>query len=35
MTAFAWLKINNECGFGLANRFTERGFGKFLITKDN
>ena len=33
MTAFNWLRINNKCGFRLANRFAEREFFKFFITK--
>ena len=35
MTAFDWLRINNKCGFRLANRFAEREFFKFFITKDD
>ena len=29
------LKINNKCGFRLANRFAQGKFWKFFITKDN
>ena len=35
MTAFDWLRINNKCGFRLANKFAERDFFKSFITKDN
>ena len=35
MTAFDWLRINDKCGFRLANRFAEREFFKFFIPKDN
>ena len=32
-TAFGWLWINNKCGFRLANRFAQREFLKFFMTK--
>ena len=35
MSAFDWLRINNKYDFRLANRFAEREFFKFFITKDN
>ena len=35
ITAFEWVRINNKCGFRLANRFEQREFLKFFITKDN
>ena len=35
MSAFDWLKINNKYDFQLANRFAQREFFKFFITKDN
>ena len=35
MTAFDWLRINNKCGFWLANRFAESEFFKFFTVKDN
>ena len=35
MSAFYWFRINNKFDFGVANRFTQREFFKFFITKDN
>ena len=35
MTAFDWFRINNKRGFQLSNRFAQRKFFKFFITKDN
>ena len=32
MSFFDWLRINNKCGFQLANRFPQRKFFIFLIT---
>ena len=34
-SVFDWLRINNKCGFQLANRFAQSEFFKFFITKDN
>ena len=34
MTTFDWLKINNKGGFRLGNKFVQRKFVKFFITKD-
>ena len=33
MSAFDWLRINNKCDFRLGNRFAQREFFKFFITK--
>ena len=35
MSDFDCLRINNKCGFRLANRFTQREVFKVFITKDN
>ena len=35
ISPFDWLRINNKCGFRLANKFAQRKFFKFFITKDN
>ena len=35
MFVFDWLTINTKCDFRLANRFAQREFFKFFITKDN
>ena len=35
MSAFDWFRINNKCGFRLANRFRKCKFLKFFITKNN
>ena len=33
--SFDWLRINNTCGFQLTNRFAQREFLKFFLTKDS
>ena len=35
MSAFDWLRINNTYDFQLANRFAQRQFFKFFLTKVN
>ena len=35
ITALDWLRINNKSGFRLANRFAQRKFLKFFVTKDD
>ena len=35
MSAVDWFRINNKCDYQLANRFAQREFSKFFITKDN
>ena len=35
MSAFDCLRVNNKCGFRLANRFTQREVFKVFKTKDN
>ena len=34
MPAFDWLRINNKRSLRLSNRFAQREFFKFVITKD-
>ena len=33
MSAFYWLRISNKYGFRLTNRFAQREFFKFFVTK--
>ena len=35
MTVYDWLRINNKRDLQLVNRFAERKFLKFFVTKDN
>ena len=35
ISAFNWLRINNKYDFELANRFAQRKFFKFFLTKDH
>ena len=35
MSAFDWLRTNNKYDFLLANRYAQRKFFKFFITKEN